>query len=77
MHQPGISVVTVAGSGRVHVRVRAAACASYLVAEAVEVERSNDRLAAVGDGSLRALPVEERRFAVFADQAEAVGVDRG
>jgi len=77
VHQPGISVVTVAGSGRVHVRAGTAACTANLVAEAVEVERSNDRLAAVGDGSLRSLPVEQRHFAVFADQAEAISVDRG
>ena len=65
------------GASTWHNNDPAAAGVANLVAKAIEIERADNGLAAVGDRSLRALPVEERHFAVFADQAEAVGVDRG
>ena len=76
MRQPGVVVVSVAGGCGIHVGAGTAARAAYAVAEAVEVERSHDRLAAVGDRPLGALPVEQRHFAVFSDKALAIGIYR-
>ena len=76
MRQPGVAVVAIAGVGSVHVGAGAAGRAPDLVAEAVEVERADDRLAAVGDRALGALPVEQRHFAVLADHALAIGIHR-
>ena len=53
-----------------------AACASDRAAKAVEVDRSGDCLAAVGDRAFVSAAVEERRFAVFTKQAVAIGVHR-
>src|SRR5262249_8511411 len=76
MHQPGISIVAVTRSCSIHIGVGAASGGSDRVAEAIEVDRATAGRAAVGTRPLRALPVEQRPFAVFSDQALAVGVHR-
>jgi len=75
--QPRIAIVSVAALRREHVRVRAAARARDLVAEAVHRQRAGDCLCAAGDRSFAALPIKERRFAILSYQRVTVGIRRG
>ena len=74
--QSRVSLGSITAGCAVHVRAAAAARAPDSVAEAVEIDRSGDRLAGVGDCSLVSPAIEERIFAVLADQAVAVGIHR-
>jgi hypothetical protein len=74
--QSCVAFRSVAACRSVHIGTGAAACRADCAAKSVEVDGSDDGLAAIGDGSLMTRSVIERNFAVLANQGIAVGVSR-